>query len=616
MNWKSKRVDKSAGRRHQNQHSKKGTTTAKPLGFIGAAVTAGALIAPTACLAADWPSAGADLTNSRYQDTENKIKASSVGSLQKKWELTTSGDVQAHPAVEGRYLYFPDSAGFLYKVNKRTGELIWKIKICHYTGTTSQSSNVPADQCAAGDPFASDSARGTPAVAGDLLILGNLIGRNFPLFGQPQPPLQPARVFAVNKNTGNLVWSTKVDSTDLAFVTSSPIVYNGKAYVGVASNEEVISAFVPKSQWVFKFRGSAVALDVQTGAIKWQKFMIPPRPAGWVGTWYAGASIWGSTGAIDKATNQIFMATGNNVSAPEGVEQCLKDGNHPPASCGIDPHDHFDSVVALDLDTGKINWAARGLPNDVYNVSCGINVPGAFTIPSPLFPTPGAYDNCPYSPPGPPTHTDPDWDFAQGPMLLDYGLVGAGQKSGVFWAFKRHTGELVWRTQVVPGGITGGMQWGSATDGKSIFVASANSGTALAGAGSGAVDWTLKDGTKTKAGGWAALDSLTGAVIWTTADPTFPTTPNGSRAEGAVSGTNDVVFGCDLAPNTGLMVAMNAKTGAILWSYASGGPCNAGASIANGKVFWGSGTFSGFGPRKVFAFGLPSKPGDDDDDDN
>src|SRR5262249_34405780 len=179
-------------------------------------------------------------------------------------------------------------------------------------------------------------------------------------------------------------------------------------------------------------------------------------------------------------------------------------------------------------------------------------------------------------------------------MLLDNGLVGAGQKSGVFWAYKRKTGELVWRTQVVPGGITGGMQWGSATDGKRIFVASANSGTAGAGAGSGAGGWTTKDGSTPKAGGWAALNVDTGAVIWTTKDPTFPTVPNGSRAEGAVSATNDVVFGCNLAPGTtgGLMVAMHAKTGAILWSYASGGPCNAGASISDGMVFWGSGTFS------------------------
>ena len=119
------------------------------------------------------------------------------------------------------------------------------------------------------------------------------------------------------------------------------------------------------------------------------------------------------------------------------------------------------------------------------------------------------------------------------------------------------------------------------------------------------MDWTLKDGTKTKAGGWAALDA-DGAVLWTTPDPTYSgLTPNGSRAEGAVSATNDVVFGCNLAPGIGRMVAMNANTGAILWSYDTGAPCNAGASISDGMVFWGSGTFSGQGPKKLFAFGLP-----------
>src|SRR5262245_21606710 len=149
-------------------------------GLLTTVMGAVALLATNAS-AADWPSAGADLTNSRYQAAEKLIKANSVGSLVKKWELNTVGDVQAHPTVDGDYLYFPDSAGLLYKVNKNTGAVAWKVKICHYTGTT--TSSTPADQCAAGDPFASDSARFSPAVAGDLLILGNLIGRNFALFG-------------------------------------------------------------------------------------------------------------------------------------------------------------------------------------------------------------------------------------------------------------------------------------------------------------------------------------------------------------------------------------------------------------------------------------------------
>jgi polyvinyl alcohol dehydrogenase (cytochrome) len=95
-----------------------------------------------------------------------------------------------------------------------------------------------------------------------------------------------------------------------------------------------------------------------------------------------------------------------------------------------------------------------------------------------------------------------------------------------------------------------------------------------------------------------ALDSKTGNVLWTTKDPP------GSRAEAAVSGANGVIFGCNLAV-VGTMYALDAKTGQPLRSFDSGGPCNAGPSIADGMVYWGSGTFiSPGGPKQLFAFGL------------
>jgi polyvinyl alcohol dehydrogenase (cytochrome) len=117
------------------QHERANMRTAR-IGLFNAALGAVAFIA-TDAWAADWPSAGADLSNSRYQTNENKINASNVALLEVKWTFPTVGDVQAHPAVDGDYLYFPDSAGFLYKVNKKSGALIWKVKICHYTGTPS-----------------------------------------------------------------------------------------------------------------------------------------------------------------------------------------------------------------------------------------------------------------------------------------------------------------------------------------------------------------------------------------------------------------------------------------------------------------------------------------------
>jgi polyvinyl alcohol dehydrogenase (cytochrome) len=37
------------------------------------------------------------------------------------------------------------------------------------------------------------------------------------------------------------------------------------------------------------------------------------------------------------------------------------------------------------------------------------------------------------------------------------------------------------------------------------------------------------------------------------------------------------------------MLALSTSTGQTLWSFASGASVNAGASIADGEVYWGSG---------------------------
>ena len=393
---------------------------------------------------------------------------------------------------------------------------------------------------------------------------------------------------------------TKVDpGLAMSMVTHSPIVADGKAIVGIASNEELISGFVPKAGgWQFHFRGSVVALDVDTGAIQWKTYTVPPG--------YFGGSVWGSTGAVDRKRKTVYMATGNNYAIPQAALDCLNGGG-TPAAC-MRPDNHVDSIIALDLKTGAIKWGARGLPYDNWNVGCGLNIPGVFTVPP--------NDNCP-NPKG------PDWDFAQGPMLFgggdrdrdgdddrdrddDNDLVGAGQKSGMFWAFKANNGKLAWATQAAPPGLTGGLQWGSASDGKRIYFAAANSG--LSGAGTTPIPWPLKAGGTTLAGGWGALNPENGKLIWNKADPL------GSRAEAAVSVANGVLFGCNLDPTNGTMYAMDAKTGATLWSFNAGPPtyvnnfysaaCNAGPSIADGMVFWGSGNFQGYGPKKVFAFGL------------
>ena len=178
--------------------------------------------------------------------------------------------------------------------------------------------------------------------------------------------------------------------------------------------------------------------------------------------------------------------------------------------------------MALDLKTGAIRWVTRAMGFDAWTVDC--------------IPFLGEGTNCP-EPAG------PDFDFGQAPALFtvrdgnrNRDVVGAGQKSGQYWALDPDTGAVRWVTQAGPGGTAGGLQWGSAVDGQRVYTANANSN---------AVPWTLPNGTTTTNGVWSGIDAVTGELLWQTV-PTFGGGPFGGASSGPVTTANGVVFGCAL----------------------------------------------------------------------
>jgi len=187
----------------------------------------------------------------------------------------------------------------------------------------------------------------------------------------------------------------------------------------------------------------------------------------------------------------------------------------------------------------------------------------------------------------------PDFDLGgSGPNLVGK-IVGFGQKSGIFWALNRDNGNIVWSTPVGPGSSLGGIEWGTATDGKRIYVAIANRNN---------LPYTLvPSGQQITWGAWSALDVATGKILWQTADPT-----PGAIDRGSVSVANGVMYA---GSNSGQMYALDATTGNILWNFASGGTVLDGPSIVDGALYWGSGyrEIDGTGNNKVYAFTLAGK---------
>ncbi|KAE8689292.1 putative Retrotransposon protein, Ty3-gypsy subclass [Hibiscus syriacus] len=383
---------------------------------------------------------------------------------QLKWRFSAGRDITSTPSVFDGAAYFSIWDGYLYAVKESDGSLIWKQNLQQLTGINSTgvifNVNVRA-------------SRTTPTIADDLVIIG--------ISG-------PASVVAVKQSSGELGWSTLLDANPAGTITMSGTYYNG-----------------------------FVKLNAKTGKILWQTFMLPDN-FGNSGE-YAGAAIWGSSPPINVVRNLMYIATGNLYSAPQNITDCQERQNNqtqvPPTHTDecVEPDNHSDPFLALDLDTGNIKWFHQLWGYDVWFFACNnLSVP-----------------DCPPDP-------NPDADFGEAPMMLSIDVNGtekdivvAVQNKGFAWALDRNDGNIIWYTEAGHGGLRGGGTWGAVTDEKRVYTNIANSD---------GKNFTLKPSTRNiTAGGWVAMDANNGQILWSTGDP------NNDTASGPVTVANGVLFG-------------------------------------------------------------------------
>ncbi|MFD0883542.1 PQQ-binding-like beta-propeller repeat protein [Streptosporangium algeriense] len=482
---------------------------------------------------ADWAMGGHDIFNSKSNPFERRISTSNVDKLAVKWTYTAHGDTSAIPAVVDGAVYIPDWGGYFSKLNAQTGEVIWSRKVSDWNG------------------IAGSIVRASPTVVGGRVYVGD---QNGPQGGQG------AHLFAIDATNGDLIWKTTLDEHFAAVVTGSPTLYNGVLYQGVSSKEAAVAGL--PGYKCCTFRGSVSAIEAKTGKVLWKKYTVPDN-GGQTGG-FSGGGVWSTSPMINPVNRTVVVGTGQNLSVPKSVSDCQSAGK--PASECQPPDNHIDQLLALDLRTGDIKWQAGDIVFDAWTVACEPNFPP---------------ENCP------PNHGG-DYDFAEGGHLLTipgpHGLprmvIGAGQKSGAYWLLDARTGKTIWKTQVGPGGVHGGIEWGSATDGKRFYVSNANTSH---------VPYTLPNGQTTTNGIFAALDVRTGKILWQTADP------SNAETMGAVTTANGVMYAGSMS---GHMYAINGATGKILWDYLGEGSSNAGPAIVGGTVFWGNGYNNRFIPGK------------------
>jgi polyvinyl alcohol dehydrogenase (cytochrome) len=395
---------------------------------------------------ANWSGWSPQPENTRFQDSAAAgITAADVPRLKLKWAFGLGDGIAARsqPSVAGGRLFVGDEVGSVHSLNAASGCIHWSFEADGPVRTT--------------------------------IVIGKSAKHAAEFFGDPK-----ANAYAVDANTGTLLWKVHVEQHFAATITGTPLLHDGVLYVPVASFEEALPGL--PSYECCTFRGSVVALDAATGKQIWKTYTIAetPRPTKKSKTKAqlygpSGASVWSSP-TFDKKRGAIYIATGDNYSDPATATS--------------------DAVLALDHKTGKILWSKQLTPNDTYNQGCD----------SPF------KTNCP-------DKGGPDFDFGQSPILVSLSngrrALVIAQKSGVAHALDPDgQGKILWQTRVGVGGSLGGSQWGSAADRDHMYVAVSD--LKIKGI---AMDKAAPQGYRleldpNQGGGLYALSLATGEKVW------------------------------------------------------------------------------------------------------
>jgi alcohol dehydrogenase (cytochrome c) len=298
-----------------------------------------------------------------------KITPRNVNRLHPVWVFPTGGDnrgLQATPLVHKGVIYMSADQSRVFAIDARTGQVKWRFD-------PELSKDVERVYCCG------SNNRGV-ALLGNLVYVGTM----------------DARLIALDKDTGNVVWEAKVEDWEHGYsITGAPLVVKDMVLTGVAGGE-------------FGIRGFVKAFDARTGALRWTAYTIPgpgePGNETWPGdTWkHGGAPTW-TTGAYDPDLNLVYWNTGNAA----------------PWNCQVRKGDNQWSAatIAIDANAGTIKWGFQYTPWDCW-----------------------------------------DYDSVSTPVLLDTTVDGKRvkalvhyDKNGFFYVLDRTSGRFIYGKGLVPG---------------------------------------------------------------------------------------------------------------------------------------------------------------------
>ncbi len=272
----------------------------------------------------NWISNGGGTSNDRFS-TLDEINTENVKELKGEWMTKIGANATAAKfSAEGQAIeyegtiYISDGADDVFAIDAGNGHRLWTYE-----------PHLPPDPL--GEVVCCGWDNRGVAIGDGMVFVSQLNG---------------AQV-ALDQETGKVVWSTNVVKPGQGFsITSAPLYYNGKVYVGGSGGE-------------YGVRGRLTALNAETGEEEW-KFFTTPSPQETGGeTWpdngsykTGGASIW-NTPTVNPKTGMLFFSTSN--AAPWVGAQ--REGENLFTA----------SIVALDAESGEYKCHFQEVHHDLWD---------------------------------------------------------------------------------------------------------------------------------------------------------------------------------------------------------------------------------------------------------
>jgi len=281
------------------------------------ALTALPLCAQTGAAGDDWPTYGGTYAAWRYSALA-QVNRGNVQKLAPAWVFQT-GDyengLQATPIVVDGVLYLSTSNSWVFALDGATGRLLWE-----YRFPLSKSI-----------PLYGKQNRGV-AVARGRVFLGTADNH----------------LVALDQATGHEIWRVNVEDSRQCGcnITGAPLVVKDMVIAGVTGGDSA-------------HRGYLTAFDAANGRLRWRFHTIPgPGEKGhetWPGeSWrYGGGATW-MTGSFDPELNLLYWGVGN---AAADLNTSRRRGDNL----------YTGSVIALDPDSGKLQWHYQEIPQDAWD---------------------------------------------------------------------------------------------------------------------------------------------------------------------------------------------------------------------------------------------------------